>query len=214
MVATEEVVRRPPDPVVEARAPLGVVEPLEDRVPDLPVHELRERAARVVQVLLELRTETPEDVADERAGLEAFDQRGPQPFRLVERRGLPGGEPVREAAEAVEDDAAERMAGVRRGAAELGGGVVARRLDDLLLDDLPAEHERHEPASASAQRARRAVEPPVELVRRPGTLGEVRERRGEGPERDTRALAGDGAREPSSRLRVDGELAELSLQGA
>src|SRR5262249_51522738 len=155
-----------------------------------------------------------ERVAHQRSCLEALQERRPEALGLGEGFGLARGEPVREATDGTEHQAAERMLGIVGRAAQLRSGIVARGLDDLPLHDLAPQYERDEPLAAGAKRACRAIEPPVELDRRAWTAREVRERRGERRERDPGALARGGAREPAAGRRIDGQLAELPLQGA
>src|SRR6185503_12361448 len=99
-------------------------------------------------------------------------------------------------------------------AAELGRRIVARGLHDLPLDDLPAEHEWHEPLAALVKRLRGAIEPPVQLDRRARTRGEVRERCGQRREGRFGVFALDGTDEPVASRGVEGKLAELALQRA
>src|SRR5262249_57990224 len=105
--------------------------------------------------------------AHERPRLEALDQRGAEALRVGERRGIAGGEAVGPAPESVEDGATERVRRIAGGAAQLGGGVVARGLDDLSLHDLPSQDEWQQAFTALAQRACGAIDPEVQLRGRP-----------------------------------------------
>src|SRR5262249_18382242 len=151
-------------------------EHLDDSRMQLAVDERGERAVRIVEILLELRAQAGERVAHERTGLEALDQSASQALGLRERVGAAGRETPGEARDPAQGDASERMLRIAGGVRELGGGVVARGLDESALEELPSQDERHEALPALAQRTRRAVEPPVELLRRARALRQVGER--------------------------------------
>ena len=106
------------------------------------------------------------------------------------------------------------MLRVVRGVSQLRGRIVARRLDDLPLHDLAPQEERHETLPFGAERARRALQPPLQLRARPWSLRQVRERQCERAERGPGAVALDRAHQPASRRRVDRQLAQLLLDRA
>src|SRR5206468_3177381 len=214
VVAAEEVARGRPHPTVEGAAAAHVREELEDAGAQLAVDQRRERALPVGEVLLELLAQAGEHGADDRTGLDALEERATQPLGLCLRGGVAGGEPLGEATERCEHGSAEGMRRVACGAAQLGGGVVAGRLDDRALHDLAAEHEGQETLAGGVQRPGGAVEPPVQLRGRARPGREVGERQREALERRAGALARHRAREPSPRRGVERQLAELSLGDA
>jgi len=161
--------------VVERGRAVGIVEQLDDPGTELAVDERGEIALGLVEILLETRAQLREHVADERHRLEALEQRVAQLLRLPERLRIAVGDPAREAAHRVRDQRPQRMLRVVRRVPQLRGRVVARRLDDLPLHDLAPQEERHETLPFGAERARRALEPPLQLRARSWSLRQVRE---------------------------------------
>src|SRR5439155_1762058 len=107
---------------------------------------------------------------------------------------------------------AERVLRVSRRRTQLGRSVAAGGIDESPLHEAASQHEGNEPLSTCAQRARRAVEPPVELSRGARALGQVSERKRYGREGCSGPVARDRATKPGARRGIDGQLPELALE--
>ena len=203
MVAPQEIAGGRAHPAVEGAAAAGVRQEIEDARSQLAVDQRRERAPAVAEVLLELLAHPAEHRPDDRPRLDALEERPTEALGLRLRVGVAGGEPLGEPAQRGQHRPAKRVLRIARGAPQLGGRVVAGRFHDRALHDFPAEHERQEALPGRVQRARGALEPPVELRggARPG--GQVAEGQCKALERGPGALARHRAREPGTGGRVD-----------
>ena len=165
--------------LVEASAALGLVEPFDDACSRTRRSTSAESGlVSVGEVLLELAAQLGERVADERARRRATRASvARNASACCSACGSPARDALGEAADRVEDGAAERMIGLARRGAELGRGVAAHRLDELPLHEAAAQQHRHEALAAGAQRRGRAVEPEAQLLGGTRAVGEVRDRR-------------------------------------
>ncbi len=102
------------------------------------------------------------------------------------------------------------MLGILGRRRQLRRSVTERRLDEGPLYDLSAKQEGYDSMTALAQRSRRALRPPVELLSGARPLGEVLERERERTQRLACGRTVRRARQPASGVGSDGQLADLA----